>query len=404
MIARNPSKLEVEKAAQVAAKAFTNLSFEHWQESFHGVADAFGEQFIFIVELDGEMVSSMLCCPAPVYICGELVPHASAGAVGTLPEHRCKGCAGEMMAQCVRVLRQEGIRLSSLWPFSYEYYRKFGWEIAAEWRSYSAQAKVFGQLGDACGARGAKADDIDIIRCIYDAYAPTVNCLTDRSEEWFARISKITPNLRLTVDPGPGTVVHETDGQVDSYMAYEIGQAEDGSRIEVKETIFTSQAARRDMLALLATLVEPEEKITFFAPLDDLFLQDIPNPRVIESRIHPAFQLRMIDPEEAMLSLRPPSVIPGTFTLSIDDPVFKHGFEFGLEVGEGAVSRCKPNNARALRMDVQTLARLYSGYLDVFEAWETGKLRAPIEAIEDMAVASTVFPTQTPYRTWLEPG
>jgi hypothetical protein len=42
------------------------------------------------VELDGEIVSSLLCCPAPVYVGQGTVSHSSVGAVGTLAEHRKK--------------------------------------------------------------------------------------------------------------------------------------------------------------------------------------------------------------------------------------------------------------------------------------------------------------------------
>lgn len=92
-IARNPSPGEVERAAEVASLAFPNLSLEHWQESFGTVAAMFCERFILVAELDGVIVSTLLCCPAPVVVRGSEVTHSSVGAVATLPECRRQGCA-----------------------------------------------------------------------------------------------------------------------------------------------------------------------------------------------------------------------------------------------------------------------------------------------------------------------
>lgn len=399
MIVRNPTASEVERAIEVASTAFPDVSREQWIRSFAMVTEVFGTKSILVVEDDGSIVSTLICQPMPVYINGGLVPHASTGAVATVPEARCRGCAGAMMAECVRLLRGQKVYLSSLWPFSYEYYRKFGWEIGAEVRNYSAPAEVFAKLGDAGAARQATNADVRDIRRNYDLWAQSHNCLTQRSDVWWDRV---IPFAMDDSDGRRGTIVHLTRGKIDSYVFYSISDGEKRSAT-VLELAFAQAEHRRDMLALLATLV-PNGSISFSAPSDDLFMQEVPNPRLINAGITPSFQFRVTDPPRALQCLEVEEDACGKVTFSISDPVFEEGWEFGIEVDGGEVSLTKPDRNRRLEMDVMTFARLYSGYLRPFDAADLGRIQLRGDATEMLLTACDVFSPLTPYRSSLEPG
>jgi predicted acetyltransferase len=399
MIVRNPTAGEVERAIEVASIAFPNLTKDQWTSSFTMVAEVFGTRYLLVVEDEGQIVSTLICQPMPVYINGGLVSHASTGAVATIPEARCKGCAGAMMTECVRLLRSERVYLSSLWPFSYEYYRKFGWEIGAEIRSYSAPASVFAASGDANNAREASAADVAQIRRVYDGWAQGYNCLTQRTDVWW---DKVVPFRIQPPETEKGTIVHETAGRIDGYAAYRINEGEQRSAT-VLEMPFVRPEHRRDMLAKLATIV-PDGSISFIAAIDDLFLQELPNPRQISTGISPSFQFRVTDPPRAMECLEVEEDVSGEVTFSITDPIFKEGWSFGIDVDEGEVTLTEPDKRRALEMDVMTFARLYSGYLSPFDAVDLGKIGLKGDAMEMLLAASEIFSPLTPYRTSLEPG
>jgi predicted acetyltransferase len=400
MIVRNPTKLEVPRATEVASIAFPNLSLEHWTKSFDMVAEVFGTRYILIVEDEGQIVSTLLCQPMPVYINGSPVSHSSTGAVATIPEARNKGCAGAMMAETVRLLRSEKVYLSSLWPFSYEYYRKYGWEIASETRSYSGPGKVFMELGDASKAREAVEGDLRHVKAINDDWAQNYNCLTQRSDAWWDRVLDVKEPLKTDTH---AMVLHMTDGRLDAYAAYKIGGDDENRAIDVNEIAFLEAEHRRDMLALLGSMV-PEGKLSFIAPMDDLFLQEMPNPRLVNTGVNASFQFRVIDPKGAMESLSLDEDISGRISFSLTDPVFKEGWEFGVEADGGEVSIIKPNPRCRLEMSVETFARLYSGYLTPYDAWELGRIKANGAAMEMLVTASEMFSPLTPYRTWMEPG
>lgn len=405
MIVRNPTPGEVAAAADVAYAAFQNQTPERWRKSFQDVAEMFGERFILVGELNGKIVSSLVCCPSPIVIDGAEVTHASVGSVGTLPEYRKKGCAGALMSECVKLLRNEGIYTSSLWPFSYAYYRKFGWEVGAEVRKYRGKGSLFAGAGDASKARAATPGDYGAVAGVYAVHMSQNNCSTVRSPEWWEKVARLPLDLKMTTEPGRGAVVcYSDDGRFAGYLVYDIyeGDPEHGASrgIEVKEIVAWEPEHRRSMLALLGS-IDPEMEIAFNAPADDLFLHEIPDPRAISTSVEPSFQFRVIDPECAIASLEPHQHVKCSFTLSLSDPVFRHGFEFGVEVANGKVAIRKPGPSNRIEMSVQTLAKLLTGYLNMFDASHLGLVRGKqITLLE----AGEAFPTLAPYRSWLEPG
>lgn len=405
IIARNPTSGEVEKAAEIALKAFGHGTMEQWHSSYKQIEDAFGLRYILVVEHDGELVSSLVCTPGPVYIAGSSVPHSAVGAVGTLAEHRKHGCAHAMMVKSVQILREEEIYLSSLWPFSYKYYRKFGWEVGSEIRSFGAQGKVFAEMGDPSKVRGVESDDLEAIKEIYTSYVLDFNCSTDRSDHWWNAMNQMLKFLKFEQEAGHGTVVHVTEDEVDGYAVYELTTGENGISVNVKESAFEFPEHRRDMLAFLGSVYR-ESQMVFGAPMSDLFLQELPDPRVVTTVINPSFQFRVIDPEKAISSMGQTGdeSLSGRFTLKLTDPVFTQGFEFGVQVDAGVISICKPSPKNRLSMSVETLARVYSGYLSAADAWGLGRIEVDEAAIPALELATEVFSPLTPYRSWIEPG
>ena len=404
MIVRNPTPGEVERVAEIAAVAFPHLTLEHWRRSFGAIANMFGERYILIIEADGRLVSSMLCTPGPIYVGDSTVSHSAVGAVGTLPEYRNRGCAGLMMAESVRLLRSERICASSLWPFSYKYYRKFGWEMASETRSYKADATVFAELGSPDNTRPAAVDDLDQMMQVYDEFAHNYNCTTQRNSEWWLDIINGSDWLRPG-SPAGACLVHCREGSIDAYAMYHAPTPQEGEqrKVEVKELVFDEPRDRRDLLSGLAAMF-PEAAITFTAPIDDTFIYELENPWSAKITIGPSFMFRVIDPPNAMLALRGEAHVDGRLSLSITDPIFERGFEFGLAIADGRASLCGFDPDSALVMDVQTLARLYTGCLTPLQAWYLGALNPRGNTISDLTFAGYVFSTLTPYRSWLEPG
>lgn len=402
VIVRKPTPGEVEKAADVAYEAFA-MEREHWQRLFHTIARLFGEQFIVIGEVDGQIASTLICTPGPIYVGEAAISHSAVGAVSTLSDFRQRGLASEMLRYTLKLLSSEGIYASSLWSALSGFYRKFGWEYGGEVRSYSADAKVFTDIGNADMARGASAADLEAMKQIYEYHALNYNCCTKRSDDWWKEIIRIDDCLHLESESGRGVIVNvDDDGHLTGYSIYEAKTEAEGQSFFVREMVCLEPIARRNMLARFAS-INSEAKITFAAPVDDLFFHELENPRLVQAVVRPTFMFRITDPQEAIKRLQPPEDISCDFSLSIKDPVFEQGFEFGVEVSGGEVEVVRLSS-NPLQMDIQTFAKIYSGYYSIIDAWNLGKIKIDGDTIQALANATSVFSSLLPYRSWIEPG
>ena len=97
-----------------------------------------------------------------MYFCGKTVPLAGIGVVSTLPEYRHRHCASSILIKSVEVLRDRGFVFAALAPFSYPFYRKYGWELAFHNKRYTISINELRGMGAGKGEfRPMKSDDID---------------------------------------------------------------------------------------------------------------------------------------------------------------------------------------------------------------------------------------------------
>ncbi|HOK53104.1 MAG TPA: GNAT family N-acetyltransferase [Armatimonadota bacterium] len=401
-IARAPKYDEVHRAAEVAQLAFETESIQTWLSSFSWIADNEGLDHLVVTEAQEEIVAALVCTPGTCYITNDLVPFSAVGSVATHPDHRMHGYAGMIMTKSVQVLYEKAYHTSALWPFSYNYYRKFGWELGGEIRSYTMPSEFAASLTDPSGTRPATRDDLPAINALFDQMARNYTCCCVRNERWWGfKIAVHDLKLDGTDDPRTSlpVMVHETDGKIDGYVMFNISGEGENESIKGRELIAENPQARRSILAALAGFGAPVVK--FFAPINDGFLQELPNPRAVRVDIEPGFQFRVVNPSAALEMRSVDTSISGKLGFTITDPVLDT-FDFDTEVSEGRITKVNSRAKERLYMDIQTFAQLYSGYVRPVRAYELGRIQPTSkEAIE---FAEKVFPKAIPFRPLVEVG
>lgn len=399
---RPATRGEIERAAIISCEALQSPSLDPYLNSFTWVADNYGLDFIIVAEVDGQMVSSLVCTPGQVMMTNDIVPLCAIGGVATMTEYRRFGYAGLMMEESVRTLARHGYHTSALWPFSYHYYRRYGWEIASEQRRYVIPSELAAQMSSADGVRPAIGSDLPAIGRLVDRFARRHNCVSVRDNKWWSLI-KTTYSLQLDGNTDLRTShapwVHETDGEIDAYAFFRIAGEGEDEQVDIREIIADTSATRAAMLSHLATAGTPH--IGFDATLDDGFLQEIPNPRMVDARLQGGFQLRVIDPVAAIEARTAASGISGRLGLEIEDPTLGT-FDFDLEIAEGKFNRRESNSPDRLSMRVQTFAQVYCGYLSATRAVELGKVT--VTSNKALALADAMFHPAVPFRSHLEIG
>lgn len=405
MIVRHPTEGELERAAEIGYIAFSGSNRDEWVKDFSARARMFGLEYILVVELDGKLVSSLMCTPGPIWCGGDIVTHSAVGGVGTIPEARKNGCAGAMMAETVRFLRRQGIHTSSLWPFSYPYYRKFGWEVGSERRKYSGKPEAFAALGDPANARIAFPDDLPIIIEAYNRLASRYSGLTVRNEAWWNGLIKA---CNIVLDGGPAQVDGRRriylvgDDKPQAYAVSSIREMEGPQTgVHVDEIFSDDPLLLSSLLSFIARQKEADE-MTVHTPCDDLLLHQLPEPRDLELKYEPGHQFRVIDPSAALVSRKPGTGVKGFLGFQLTDPVFSKGWRFTAELDGEAITVSKDKTRNELSTSVQMFARMFSGYLRPNQAVALG--RASVSSEEALYLAEAAFRQVVPFRSLIEPG
>ena len=81
---------------------------------------------------DGRQISNLSFSTMASRYCGADLKSVSIGGISTSPEYRRGGNVRKMLDKVFELAPERGIAVSFLHPFSFSYYRKFGYEKVAD--------------------------------------------------------------------------------------------------------------------------------------------------------------------------------------------------------------------------------------------------------------------------------
>lgn len=96
---------------------------------------------------DNEVLQSALMIHTfQAFLHGETVGMGGIGGIASYPEVRGQGNVRQLMEESLKIMKEKQMVLSYLAPFSYSFYRKFGYELAFEKKAYRFKPTDFRKL------------------------------------------------------------------------------------------------------------------------------------------------------------------------------------------------------------------------------------------------------------------
>ena len=281
-----------------------------------------------------------------------VVPMGGIGGVSCLPASRGKGYVGQLLdAALIRMREQEQV-ISSLFPFSVEFYRRYGWEWVGLSREYHVPTRILKASSETEKARAALPADRPKIEACYTEFARRYRGMLARDEKRWNDILK-DEDEHYTY-----TYLYEHDGTTEGYLSFH-GGTDDATRIS--EFIVLTPRALRGMLGLLRRHDMQTEKFTWRAPDNDLLYHTLCHNDV-ETKLRPTTQCRIVDVAGAFAALRPHSAIKETFTMEVSDEHAPwNAGVWQVEAADKTVSVHKTDAAPQVSLSIQTLSQMYYG-------------------------------------------
>ncbi len=186
-----------------------------------------------------------------MYRSGVVYPAGGIGRVAVAPEARLEKIAYWLMARAVEIMDQNAVSLSILYPFRHSFYRKLGWGIAEQVRSYRIDPSTIPLFPERSRMETVitNAEMEEVMAC-YQRFAESHNGLLVRDDPvWYEHIFKncLTYAFRA-----------EDTGEVEGYILYKykphsVATAFMVSDLIVREMIWTTDRAFRGIWGFLSS-------------------------------------------------------------------------------------------------------------------------------------------------------
>ncbi|QYR22808.1 GNAT family N-acetyltransferase [Paenibacillus sp. sptzw28] len=236
---------------------------------------------------DGKLEAQLTLIPFQMYVQGRAIAMGGIAGVATWPEHRRRGHVELLLRHSLRRMRENGQSISCLHPFSFGFYRKFGWETYTDYKKYTVETTLFPPRVAVDGNVVRMGEyDIQLLSRIYENYASGYNGTLARDEDWWR-------NSVLRSKEGNIAVYYRPDGAAAGYILYKVAQRV----MTIHEMVYEDEQARQGLWTYIANHDSMVDKAVLNAPLDDPLPYLLPNPR-IGQEIVPYFMARIVDTEE----------------------------------------------------------------------------------------------------------
>jgi len=292
-----------------------------------------------------------------------VVPMGGIAGVACLPASRGRGYAGAGLKYALERMREAGQVVSTLFPFSWDYYRRFGWEWVGAYPHYSVPTRILKSDPGTEMVRAATPQDRPKIEEAYRQFAGRYRGMIARTERHWNRFLEDSPK-HFTY-----TYVFEPEGQVEGYLTYRGGKEEE---TWLREFICLTPRAQRALLGLLRRHEMQVNKFTWSAPPDDgLWSRDYHWD--IETKLGPVTQGRVVDVPAALQAWKPSSSTQGKLILGVQDECAPWNTgPWQIDFSDGHVEVHPTHAQPQISLDIQAFSQAYFGTPTVAElrAWE----------------------------------
>lgn len=333
--------------------------------------------------VDGKLASKLSILDFTTWLHGKPFAMGGIAGVATWPEYRRQGLVKQLLLKALETMKNNGQTISFLHPFSFPFYRRYGWETYTEYRKYIIGTPLLtGVFAGGSGGIERIPPEPSLLNPVYEAFAKQYNGMLKR-EEWYWRERIFKPKKGAAL-----AMYRDRSGEPRGYVHYQVRD----KICTIHELVWLDEEARGALWKFIADHDSMMEKVEFKAPADDRLPYLLPNPRFVQETV-PYFMARIVD-VPAFLSQYPfaPSVLGGSdaFLLRVTDEhaAWNDGV-FALRIdplGRAELGRTEASSsAPQLACSIQTLAALLLGYQPAGFLHAAGRLQGSEAAVAALA-------------------
>ena len=337
---------------------------------------------------DGGKIAAVLQNqPHFMWLDGQSVKSGGIANVASLPEKRRGGHIRKLIKLACDDMYDDGYVMSYLYPFSYQYYRKFGYELCNEIIRMEAAPDEMLPLPFEGHAQqfepGESGTDPTDIIAIYEAFSQRYNTMLDRDAWQWER--------RLEHDPVKSKfrtyVIYDAQGEACAYFTYQYDRKQYETDIEIKDMAWKDTEGMFLMFGFWRRFVGNVKKIIFNVPCETPPSYIWSEPRNYKLSLLGNGMARVINAQKALEIIHKPET-SGSFTIKVEDSfmsqnnkAYKVSWKNAKSTVEEITGDCD------IVCSAQALAQLVTGFADI----EKAALRDDVVIQSNTDVLKSVF-------------
>ncbi|RED57471.1 GNAT family N-acetyltransferase [Cohnella phaseoli] len=351
------------------------------------------QQWGFFDEQD-KLLSVLGLMPLEAWVQGKKLALGGIGSVATWPEARRQGCVGRLLSHALETMRKNGQSVSMLHPFSFPFYKKYGYEQTIDRKKYTIATRLLPTRKETPGeVKRMTVPDVSVLDTVYTAYASRYNGTLARSAEWWED--------RVRRQEGTAAVYYNEDGSPEGYLLYDCLNG----KMTVHELTALNETARAAIWTFIANHDSMISETILNAPIDDDLPYLLDDPR-IGQEVVPYFMSRIVDAQafaeqyfwnggkdgESVLLCMEDRHAPwneGAFRLS-----WSSEGEGKLERLEGSTAQESGGNGEAIRCDIRALTAMLLGGRKPSWLASVGRVSGPSDSLR---LLERRIPERTPF-------
>lgn len=312
---------------------------------------------------DGKLQSALQVIPHTMRMNGHNVQMGGLGAVVTRPEARGLGQMRLLMETAFYDMLEKQQSFSFLYPFSFAYYRTFGYEMCYAYNK--VKIPISQLLGYKCEMNAVAFEPGDSVipyEKIYKYFTRERNLSIIRERDAWGKLLDRDPykNLEFTY------LFHDAARRAAAYILYDAEENKNGNRLIIKECCWIKPEALHMVFGFLAKLGAEFEYVHWNAPSDIDIHTLFPEGHKLKWQRASAGMNRITDVSVGLATLRAPAR-SGRVAISITDNFLPNNSgTYAVEWESGAISVEKLNEGTPIpdmETTVETLVQLVTGYI-----------------------------------------
>ena len=310
---------------------------------------------------DGTLTAAMINHQFISRLDGTPVRNGGIGGVSTLPEYRMEGGIREIFLKLLPHAYADGEVISTLYPFSHSFYRKFGYETVCWKNVYEFAPAVLKEYAFHGKAKLWKqGDPVNEWTELYNRFASSFNLAISRDDE---RMEKHLKG-EYYKDRKFCYLLYE-DGRPIAYLIFQDIRHDPQAILEVKDLAWDGTKGFQAILGFLARFSADYGTIRLFLPRDVELMSLIRSPLAydIQKTTEQNYMVRVVNAVKALEAIRKPEGC--SFVIRVSDELIPENSGVWQVTGDGV---CPSDLEPDLSVSEKALGQLVTGAVSLSEA------------------------------------